>query len=69
MRRAIQVADRTSTTSTAVGGAGRQPFGPSQRPGGVRGFAGPDAVFEVNAHFANDALSAAISVPRRGLMA
>lgn len=69
MRQAIQVADRTSTTSTTVCGAGRQPFGPSQRPGGARGFAGPDAVFELNAHFANDALSADISVPRRGLMA
>ena len=68
MRRAIQVADPTSTTNTAVCGAGRHPFGPSQRPGGVRGFAGPDAVFEVNAHFANDALSVATSVRRRGLM-
>jgi len=69
VRRAIQVADPMLTTNTAVCGAGRQLFGPSQRLCGVRGFAGPDAVFEVNARFANDALSAATSVPRRGLMA
>jgi hypothetical protein len=69
VRRAIQVADPTSTANTAVCGAVGHLFGPYLRPGGVRGFAGPDAVFEVNAHFANDALSAAISVPRRGLMA
>lgn len=68
MRRAIQVADPTSTTNKAVCGAGRQPFGPSKRPCGVRGFAGPDAVFEVNARFASDTLSAAIAVHRSGLM-
>lgn len=68
MRRAIPVADTTSTASTAVCGAGRHLIGPSQRPSGVRGFAGPDAVFEANEHFANDALSAATPAPRRGLM-
>lgn len=69
MRRAIQVADPMSATNTAVCGSGRQLFGPPKRPGGVRGFAGPDAVFKVNARFADDDLSAATSVPRRGLMA
>ena len=68
MWRAIPVADTTSTANTAVCGAGRHLFGPSQRPSGVRGFAGPDAVFEANAHYANDAHSAANPAPRRGLM-
>ena len=69
MRRAIQVADPMSTPSTAVCGAVRLMFGPFQRPGGVRRFAGPDGVFEVNVRFSNDTLCAATSVPRRGLMA